>query len=176
MELVELSKMASDFSEAMFEEELSIAEMVSLLALINARVYMRIYANTAAPEVIPTSVPVKAAPEAPKIKPKSIKYDPVNDPAPPMNRESPPERSGTGRILAHKNFACVCNACGKVQYIVNKDIPDNCSVETFRTSFTPLEGVVPLPKTAEILNLDGKISTDCPGCNANKSLYLTGGA
>lgn len=130
-------------------------------------------------QILHQSVPSPTTPQIPKepsFKPKSIKYDPLTDPAPPMDVDRVPERVvHPSRVLAKSGTACICNACRKVVFITNTDIKDGMKVSEFIEAFTPLEGMSKLAKTAEIQNIDGNIATDCPVCSAAKQLYLTGG-
>lgn len=169
----EVTQLATDICEVIYQEELSVAEVVCLLALVQARIMSRIYASDV-PKPAPATppAPVKATP---KVMPKkAVKYDPMYDPPPPMDSDPLPPPVTSNRIIAQKNQACICDHCRKVIYVVNKDIPDSCKIPDFVASFTPSEGIDPLPKTTEVLNIDGKISCDCPACGGVKSLYLTG--
>jgi hypothetical protein len=109
------------------------------------------------------------------VKHKSIVYDPMYDPAPPMDVEPPPPREEINKntVLAPRNFACVCNACNKVVYTCNREVKDGITVKEFIESYTPMPGYEALPRTAEIQNIEGTISTDCPDCKGSKTLYLT---
>jgi len=167
----ELSDLAKTYEETILSNGLTKAEVVMLLALIDARVKSRLNSVAGVPAPV-----AKTTPTPPVVKSKGISYDPMYDPAPPFHIDTPPPReTSTGAILAKEGHACVCNICTKVVYVVNKDIPDNCKIPEFINSFTPtVESFPPLTRTAEIMNVDGQISTDCPLCKGNKSLYLTG--
>lgn len=174
MNLDELIQLTRDYEETILTHRMSKAEVVMFLALLKERVMAKVVGGVASPK---HPAPVKVEEEKVVNEPekRSIKYDPVYDPAPQVNIETPPPLPvATDRILAQKNFACVCNACTKVAYIVNRDIKDGCKIDFFLESYTPMDGVKPLTKSIEIQNIDGQISTDCPICGANKSLYLTG--
>lgn len=175
MNFDELIKLTRDYEDVILAHQMTRAEVVMFLALLKERVMAKVNGGETAPK--PPSAPVTAVVEVepPISTRKPIKYDPVFDPPPPMDVETPPpQNTPTGRILVTKNHACVCSACTKVAYIVNRDIPDNCKVDFFIASFTPMEGVPPITRKNEIQNIDGQISTDCPLCGANKTLYLTG--
>jgi hypothetical protein len=119
---------------------------------------------------------VEQSKETAPFTPKSIKYDPMYDPAPPFDVEKVPERVETpSRILAAQNTACICNACKKVVYITNKSIMDGMKVADFIAAYTPTAGMKPLDRTMEIQNFDGNIACDCVACGASKQLFLTGG-
>ena len=174
----ELRDLAKTYEDSLMLEKLTATEVTVVVALLQARIMRRVYRvgslGVESPIIptIPSSTPVPA--QVPQ-KPKAIKYDPLYDPAPPMDVEAPPAPEiPTGRILAKANTACVCSGCHKVVYVTNRDIPDNCKISFFRESFTPTTGVPELPLTAEIENIDGNISTDCPICLSVKSLYLIG--
>lgn len=177
MDIKELSELAKTHTEAIFAEELTLSEIIALLAIIEARIYSKVYGSMGSREKTPTAAP-SSAPAAKKdvpVKPaKPIQYDPVYDPAPPFDVDKPPERVNTGKVLAEPNHACLCAACNKVSYTVNRIIHDGDKVEDFLASYTPMPGIPPLTRKIEIMNVDGQISINCPHCGANKSLYLTG--
>ncbi len=181
MDIKDLNELAKTHADAIFLEELSKAEIVALLALIQARVMVKVYADIPQYEIAAMVAPGKAPetktrPPKEPVKPpnKPIKYDPVYDPAPPFDVDKPPERVSTGKVLAEPNHACVCVTCNKVGYTVNKLIKDGDRIDDFLTSYTPMPGIQPLTRKIEIMNVDGQISIDCPICHANKSMYLTG--
>lgn len=177
MDISEISKLAGDYEGAILQLNLTKNELVALLAMLQARIMARVYGDIPRAEIIPHSnVPVGLASEKPipKVPNKPIKYDPVYDPPPPMEGDRPPERTPSSRVLAQPNDACVCAACNKVAYTVNRIVKDGDKIPDFLASYTPMPGVPKLNRSIEIMNVDGQISCDCPLCGANKSLYLTG--
>jgi len=146
------------------------------LALLDTRLKQRIVVSASTEQEKPVKETSPATkPVIPKKTKKGIVYDPVYDPPPPLSGDPlpPPEPTDPSRVLAAMNFACVCNSCNKVVYIVNQNIHDGCKVTDFVDSFTPTPGHPKLELNIEIQNLNGKISTDCPACGAHKTLYLT---
>jgi len=175
MDTKDLSELAKTHEEALLAQNLTKSELIALLALIQARIYSKVYSNMG-PSIV--TVPLVSAPktesEPPKKSTKSVKYDPVYDPQPPFEPDKPPERIVSVKVLAQPNDACVCMACNKVSYTVNRLIRDGDKVDNFLASYTPMPSVPKLTRKIEIMNVDGQISVDCPQCGANKSLYLTG--
>ena len=176
----ELLDLAKTYEETILSNDLTRADVVMLLALIDARVKAKLNQSLpSAPVVASTIAPIETIETHTAITPtrkKEIVYDPIYDPAPPFAVETPPPQTQpTGAVMAQNGYACVCNACSKVVYMVNRDIPDNCKIPYFIESFTPMDATTPpLTRKADIMNVDGQISTDCPVCRASKTLYLTG--
>lgn len=178
----EILDLARTYEEALMGNNLTRAEMVMLLALIDARVKAKLQQLPSNPTPAPVVVGKDSTgdvPENMKVREttakKSVAYDNMYDPPPPFDVDKPPPQgTGTGAILASKNSACMCNSCGKIIYMINRDIPDNCKVDYFIESFTPIEPAPKMTKKIEIMNVDGQISTDCPLCKGGKTLYLTG--
>lgn len=185
MTSIELNQIAKTLEDAVLEQGLSKAEIVMVAALLQARLMK------ALDRYVPDDTVVPGAKETPdavmdiaretdlevKVKSKSIKYDPVYDPPPPMSGDSlpPPVEVNPGKVLAKQGQACLCSACNSVVYTVSRDIKDGCKVDEFLDSFVPFQAGIPkLTRKIEIQNVDGNISTDCPSCKAHKMLYLVG--
>jgi len=175
MTIQEIDTLAKTYSDAIFTNELTKIELVMLLALIDARIKSAVFSagtgesrKSVSKKVVKRIVPVVR-------KKKGIKYDPMFDPAPPFSPDPlpPPEAVEPERILVSKNTACICSVCNKVIYIVKQDVYNNCKIPAFIDSFSPTDGNKPIDRTAEIQNIDGQITTDCPSCGAFKTLYLT---
>lgn len=184
MDTRELSRIAVNYVTSIMTHDLTKAELIMLVATIEARIMAIIQAPSVAPKIETEPAieeldedreePIQDAP-APKIA-KSVKYDSMYDPPPPMTGEAPPPRNdSTGRVLANKGTACLCSACRKVVYITNTDVVDGMKVKDFIAAYTPTDGMPAISKTAEIENFDGNIATDCPACKSAKKLFLTGG-
>jgi hypothetical protein len=170
----ELVKISGDVKDTLLAIGLTKAELIMVTAMLQARINTVVQGT---PVVAPVTedIPQIRGGEEPVKSKKEIQYDPMYDPEPPMAIETPPARTTDGnKLLATKGHACVCNACTKVAYVVNRDIKDGMKVSEFIASFSPMDGVKPLTNKIEIQNIDGQISTDCPVCGANKTLYLTG--
>lgn len=137
----ELSNLAKAHADAILSGEYTRAELVMLMACIQARVEATIAHGQ------PTGpVPVTATPlEKPK-----------------------------GAVIASKGYPCVCVMCAKQIYTVNKDIYENSTVADFIASFTPMPGYPAITRKTKISNMENNISTDCPACSAELSLYLAG--
>lgn len=177
MNTQDISGLSAGYVSLIRNLELTRAEEVMLIAMIQARLATPIVAKEA--REVSTQVPIisteKPIPSTPT-QHKSIKYDPMYDPPPPMTSDTPPPRATTpGRILTKKSTACICSACRKVVYTTNTDVVDGMRVVDFIAAFTPTEGMKPLDRTTEIENFEGNIGIDCPNCGAFKKLYLTGG-
>ena len=79
-----------------------------------------------------------------------------------------------GAKIADKGYACVCIACSKHIYTLNKDLYDNTMVKDFIESYTPMPGYPAITRQMKISNIDNTITTNCPDCGGELSLYLTG--
>ena len=188
MDTRELNRLAVEYVSSILTHDLSKAELIMLVATIQARIMGIVTTPTistpptthttkvAAPIVEEEELPPPTTPTPlPRIT-KAIKYDPMYDPPPPMVGEALPARNDSiGRVLAAKGTACLCAACRKVVYITNTDVVDGMKVKDFIAAYTPTDGMPSISKTAEIENFDGNIATDCPACQAHKKLFLTGG-
>lgn len=181
MDIKDIAELAKTHEEAILASKLTRNELVALLGLLQARIMARVYGDVGPREITPTTPSSKApAPISDHlvepVKPaKPVSYDPVYDPAPPFDIDKPPDRANaSSRVLAQPNHACVCAACNKVSYTVNRLVKDGDKIDDFLKSFTPMAGIKPLTRKIEVMNVDGQISIDCPMCHSNKSLYLTG--
>jgi hypothetical protein len=139
METREISELAKTHTEAIFVHNLTKAEVVMLLAVINARVNEKLSGN-----VNPTPVEIK------------------------------PVVKQLGSIIASKGSPCVCVMCAKHIYTVNKDIHENESVDSFVSAFTSMPGYPLMTKKLKISNVDNNITTNCPDCGGEYTLYLAG--
>src|SRR4030042_3175279 len=162
MTVEELAGLARTYEETILEHKLTRAEVVMLLALIDARVKEKLTSkSTVAPAPVTASIDAPATtkkvaasiPVEPTRK-KSIQYDPLYDPAPPFEVESPHPPVSSSGILVQRNQACVCNACGKISYIANRDVPNDCKVDFFIEQFTPFGDAPVLTRKLEIMNVD----------------------
>lgn len=173
MDIQEISDLAKTHEEALLAHRMTRNELVSVLALLTARIYSKIYTDT------PPSGQVHPVIEAvlDTIKPpsKPVKYDPVYDPVPPLGVDKVPERPKSNNIIAQPNDACVCTACAKHIYTVNRLVKEGDKVDDFLKSYTPMSGVKPLVHGIRISNTDNQISTDCPVCGSSMSLQLAKG-
>lgn len=140
METSEISTLAKTHAEAILSQQLTKAEVVMLLACINARVEQALLGTAV------VSAPVKA----------DVAAKPL------------------GARIAEKGYPCVCVMCAKHIYTVNKDIYDNTTVADFIASYTPMPGYPVMTKQIKISNIDGNITTQCPECAGELTLYLAG--
>jgi len=178
MDTKELNKIASTYEESMLTQGLSHAELVMLLALVEARVRKAMLEGHEMPPhiIVQEEKPVVEKAVIPPRK-KGVTYDPVYDPPPPMSADPlpPAATAPSGKVIAKQGQACLCDSCTRLVYTVNKNVPDNCKVDNFIDSFTPYtKDIEPIGFKTEIRNIDGNISIDCPACGAAKSLYLVG--
>jgi hypothetical protein len=139
MESHEISELAKTHTEAIFVHNLTKAEIIMLLAVINARIQQSLISNT-----VSTVTEVK------------------------------PVVKQLGSIIASKGSPCVCVMCSKHIYTINKDIHENESVDSFVSAFTPMPGYPLMTKKLKISNVDNNITTNCPDCNGEFTLYLAG--
>lgn len=180
MDIKELSELARTHTEAILSNQLSKIEVIALLSLIEARIMSKVYSDVPKMEIISREPAgkgqeVKSDHPIEERKPsKPVAYDPIYDPKPPFSPDPVPERPVSTRVLAEPGHACVCAACAKISYMVNKVIKDGDKVDDFLASYTPVDDMPKLTRKIEIMNVEGQISTDCPRCHSNKSLYLTG--
>lgn len=79
-----------------------------------------------------------------------------------------------GAVIASKGSPCVCVACAKHIYTVNKDIHEHESVDSFISAFTPMPGYPVMTKKIQISNVDNNITMSCPDCGGEFTLYLAG--
>jgi len=91
----------------------------------------------------------------------------------PVLKTEPPVKP-LGAVIASKGSPCVCVMCAKHIYTVNKDIHENTSVGDFIASFTPMPGYKLMTKQMKISNVDNNITTNCPDCGGEFTLYLAG--
>lgn len=136
----EISALAKTHTDAIFAQKLTKAEVIMLLAVIDARVKNVLF-GTGTP-----TAPVKA-----DVAPKPI-----------------------GSKIANAGYPCVCVSCSKHIYTVNKDIHENESVDSFVSAFTPMPGFPAITKKIKISNVDNNITTNCPDCGGEFTLYLAG--
>jgi hypothetical protein len=137
----ELSALSKTHAEAILAHRLTKAEVVMLIALVQARLQASWYQPTS-----PAAAPV-----------------PADVAAKPL-----------GNRIAEKGYPCVCIACSKHVYTVNKDIYDGTTVAEFIESFTPMPGYPKITKQTKISNIEGNITTQCPDCSGDLTLYLAG--
>jgi len=97
-----------------------------------------------------------------------VKVESVAPPAPVIATKP------LGSVIANKGYPCVCVACAKHIYTVNKDVHENESVTDFISSYTPMPGYPVMTKQLKISNVENNITTNCPDCGAELSLYLAG--
>ena len=192
MDTSDINDIARAYEESLLGQKMTKAELIMLLALINARISIKIYGPSEQHEpsiktrprktvtLVKTAkkpaAPVRPAKPAKPIK-KSVAYDPLYDPAPPMSGDPVPPRPEItlGKIIIAKNTAAICDSCRKVIYISNRDITEGMSYDDFAVGFTPTDpGIEPIGDNIEIQNIDGNISVDCPSCKGVKCLYLVG--
>lgn len=147
METNEISELAKTYAEAILTNKLTKAEVVMLLACINARVE-----NVLSTAISPVTAPVKAY---------------VATPAP-----EPPKPQG--QKIADKGYPCVCIMCNKHIYTLKNDLYDNTTVKDFIDAYLPMPGFPLLSKQTKISNIDNNITTNCPSCNGEFTLYLAG--
>ena len=141
MDTNEISILAKTHTEAIFVHNLTKAEIVMLVALIEARVQQKLSGANA-----PILTPIQ-----PEVTTKPL-----------------------GAKIADKGSPCVCVMCAKHIYTVNKDIHENEPVDSFVSAFTPMPGYPFITKKLKISNINNNITTNCPSCNAEFSLYLAG--
>jgi hypothetical protein len=79
-----------------------------------------------------------------------------------------------GMKIADKGYPCVCVMCAKHIYTVNKDVYDNTTVKEFIESYTPMPGYPAMTRQMKISNIDNNITTNCPSCGGELTLYLAG--
>ena len=79
-----------------------------------------------------------------------------------------------GAVIATKGYPCVCVMCSKHIYTVNRDIHENDKVSDFIASFTPMPGYALINKQTKISNVENNITTNCPSCGGELTLYLAG--
>jgi hypothetical protein len=139
LETKEISDLAKTHVDAIFVHNLTKAEIIMLLAVINARIQQSLISNT-----VSTVTEVK------------------------------PVVKQLGSIIASKGSPCVCVMCSKHIYTVNKDIHENESVDSFISAFTPMPGYPLMTRKLKISNVDNNITTNCPDCNGEFTLYLAG--
>lgn len=142
METNEISELAKTHTAAIFALGLTKAEVVMLMACVQARVLEKLI------EVGP------AIPLAP------VKADVVAKPL--------------GGKIADKGYPCVCVACAKHIYTLNRDLYDNTTIKEFIEAYTPMPGYPKITKQVKISNIDGNITMNCPDCNGEFTLYLAG--
>ena len=145
METKEINDLAKTHVDAIFVHKLTKAEVVMLLAVITARVNQTLSFDT--------NTGLKTKPET------AVDIKPVK----PL-----------GAVIATKGYPCVCVMCSKHIYTVNKDIHENETVANFISSFTPMPGYAIVTNKLKISNVENNITTDCPDCGAELSLYLAG--
>ncbi len=87
-----------------------------------------------------------------------------------------PTAKPLGAVIAPKGYPCVCVACSKKIYVVNKDVHENEKVGDFIDSYTPMPGYPPITRQTKISNIENNITIDCPDkeCSGELSLYLAG--
>jgi len=186
MDSSELNNIAMAYEESLLAQNLTKAELIMLLALVKARISIRIAtAPTETPvrkpsiserphKTVAKKTPVKTVKPPTK---KSVAYDPQFDPPPPMTGDPVPPRNepSKGKVIIPKNTAAICDACRKVVYITNKDVTEGMAYDDFAAAFTPTDpGIELIGESIDLQNIDGNISVDCPACNAPKALYLIG--
>lgn len=142
----EISALAKTHAEAILGSKLTKAELVMLMACVQARIQQAIFGTT----TIPASASVKA--------------DVVAPPAP----------KPLGAVIAQKGYPCVCIMCAQHVYTVNKDVHENTTVKEFIESYTPMPGFAPISRQTKISNIENNITTNCPSCGGELSLYLAG--
>lgn len=176
METKELSGLAKVLEASLLSNKLTASEALMVVALLQARIISKAVLTTSVPETVVQVVDTTSKPVTQQVPKKAVKYDNLYDPPPPMSADKPPERAvEPQRILSKEGSPCICADCNKVVYMASRDIPNNCKVDYFIDSFTPLaKGAPPMSDRIEIQNIDGNISIDCPICGASKRLYLTG--
>lgn len=133
----EISALAKTHAEAIMMNKLTKAEVVMLVACIEARIQQAIIGATL------VAAPVTATKVA-------------------------------GTKIADKGQPCVCIMCSQHIYTLNRDLYDNTIVKDFIEAFTPMPGYKPLTRQTKISNVENNITTDCPNCNSELSLYLAG--
>lgn len=170
-EIVGLTKTLYD---TLLAAGLTKSELAMSVGLLNARVNTLLTSATQVNNDKPE--PVKETPKVipPPVVNKSIHYD-AYDPAPPMTPDPlpPPIEVNPTRILAKTGQPCVCSNCAKVIYSVNRDIYEGCKVGDFVESFTAMPGCPKFDRSFKISNVNGVITTACPACGGDFSLYLT---
>jgi len=140
MQTNEISELAKTHAEAIFAHGMTKAEVVMLLAVIDARVKQALSGGTAV--VAPVKAGVAAKP--------------------------------LGSVIATKGSPCVCVMCAKHIYTVNKDIHENEPVDSFISAFTPMPGYPAMTRQLKISNVENNITTNCPDCGGELTLYLAG--
>ena len=145
MESTEISALAKTHAEAIFAHELTKAELVMLVACIDARVKHMIQTEA----IHKVEAPLPAAP---------VKATPI----------------ATGQKIAEKGYPCVCIMCNKHIYTLNRDLYENTTVKEFIEAYTPMPGFAPITRQTKISNVDNNITTNCVSCNSELSLYLAG--
>jgi hypothetical protein len=146
MESKEISELAKTHVDAIFVHKLTKAEVVMLLAVITARVNQALSSDFNTNQVLKNSTGAEPA----------VVTKPL------------------GSIIANKGNPCVCVMCAKHIYTVNKNIHENTSVAEFIDSFTPMPGYKLMTKQMKISNVDNNITTNCPSCGGEFTLYLAG--
>jgi hypothetical protein len=187
----ELNEIAKTYVDTLLAQNLTKAELVMVVALIQARVMSIVNVTTSVTTLSNTGSTITegmapkpdigviegiASLPEPPIR-KSVPYDPETDPAPDIDIVEPPPREDTkGKVLAQSNKVCICSKCNRIMYVTNRTIIDGMLVKDFIEAFTPSEGIPVITRKTEIQNIDGNISMDCPDkdCHGNKTLYLIG--
>lgn len=186
----DLNEIAKVHVDTILAQELTRAEAIMVVALIQARIVSAVsgVAPTTLPLVKDSFITEGMAPK-PKIgviagtapmpesipMRKSVPYDPETDPAPDIQIVEPPPREDLkGKQLAPNNKACICSKCEVIAYVTNRPIIDGMKIGDFIEAFTPGEGLQPLSRKTTIKNIDGNISVDCPNCKGEKTVYLVG--
>lgn len=147
METREISDLAKAHVDAIFNHNLTKAEVIMLAAVIQAR-------------ILETLLIVEHVTNA-QIQP---------------NKETIVVPKPLGAKIADKGYPCVCIACSKHIYTLNKDLYDNTMVKDFIESYTPMPGYPPISRKSKISNINNNITMDCPNpeCHGELSLYLAG--
>jgi len=136
----EISALAKTHAEAILGSKMTKAEVVMLLACIDARIKQALVGG--APVVAPVRAGVAVKP--------------------------------LGAVIATKGSPCVCVMCAKHIYTVNKDIHENEPVDSFISAFTPMPGYPVITRQLKISNVENNITTNCPDCGGELTLYLAG--
>jgi hypothetical protein len=145
MTSTEISELAKTYADAILTNQITRAEVVMLLACITIRINQAILIGLGTPSV---AAPVKAGDVAKEWKP--------------------------GVKIADKGYPCVCVMCAKHIYTVNKDVYDNTVVKDFIESYTPMPGFPVMTRQMKISNIENNITTNCPSCGGELTLYLAG--
>lgn len=173
----ELNEIAKVHVDTILAQELTRAEAIMVVGLIQARIISAVSLPS------PTTLPlVKDPDDVEKViehvgapMRKSVPYDPETDPRPEMEIVEPPPREDLkGKVLAPSNKVCICSKCEVIVYVTNRQIVDGMKIGDFIEAFTPGEGLSALSRKSTIKNIDGNISVDCPNCKGEKTVYLVG--